>query len=177
MLKMKNSGYSKKWRIQILDSALKAFDKMVDQDQKGIKPLYRNRCWNLENRVLEKNNKVKNWYKGNNKSEVEYKSILFVPPTPGGGLLRELKNREQELNKTNEYRIKIVEKGGRKVEDIMVNKNPFKAEKCTEKWCPLCSGKYGDLKVACNTANTGYRWICKTCQQNENKVKVYDVES
>ena len=36
-------------------------------------------------------------------------------PTPGGGLLRELKDREQELNR-------IVEKGGMKVEDIMVNK-------------------------------------------------------
>ena len=81
------------------------------------------------------------------------------------------------MNKNNEYRIKIVEKGGRKVEDIMVNKNLFKAEKCTEKWCPLCSGKYGDLKVVCNTANTGYRWICKTCQQNKNKVKVYEGES
>ena len=64
-----------------------------------------------------------------------------------------------------------------KVEDIMVNKNQFKAEKCTEKWCPLCSGKYGELKVACNTANTGYRWICKTCQQNKNRVQVYEVES
>ena len=52
-------------------------------------------------------------------------------PTPGGGLLRELKDREQELNR-------IVEKGGMKVEDIRVNKNPFKTEKCTEKWCPLC---------------------------------------
>ena len=60
MLKMKNSGYSKKWRVQILDSALKAIDKMVEQDQKGIKPLYRNRSWNLENRELEKNDKVNN---------------------------------------------------------------------------------------------------------------------
>ena len=64
-----------------------------------------------------------------------------------------------------------------KVEDIMVNKNPFKTEKCSEKWCPLCSGKYGETKISCNTANTGYRWICKTCQQNKNKVKVYEGET
>ena len=31
--------------------------------------------------------------------------------------------------------------------------------------------------MACNTANTGYRWTCKTCQQNENRVKVYEGES
>ena len=177
MLKMKNSGYNRNWRVQILDSALKAFDKMVEQDQKGIKPLYRNRSWNLESRKLEKYDKVNNWYKGNKKSEIKYKSILFVPPTPGGELLRELKDREQELNKNNEFRIKIVEKGGMKVEEIMVNKNPFKTEKCTEKWCPLCSGKYGNIKIACNTSNTGYRWICKTCQQKKNKVKVYEGET
>ena len=57
---MKNSGCSRKWRVQILDSTLKTFDKMVEQDQKGIKPLYRNRSWNLENRELEKNDKVNN---------------------------------------------------------------------------------------------------------------------
>ena len=55
---------------------------MVEQDQKGIKPLYRNRSWNLENRKLEKYDKVNNWYKGNKKSEIKYKSILFVPPHP-----------------------------------------------------------------------------------------------
>ena len=67
MLKMKNSGYSRKWRVQILDSALIVFDKMVEQDQKGI----RNRSWNLKNRVLEKNYKLNNWYKGNTKSEIK----------------------------------------------------------------------------------------------------------
>ena len=98
MLKMKNSGYSKRWRIQILDSALKAFDKMVDQDQKGNKPLYRNRSWNLENRKVEKNNKVKNWYKGGSKSEVEYKSILFVPsPHPWRGVTERTKEKEARI--------------------------------------------------------------------------------
>ena len=54
MLKMKNSGYSKKYRIEILDSALKAFKKMVDEDSNGVKPLFRNRNWNKENRQFEK---------------------------------------------------------------------------------------------------------------------------
>ena len=41
MLKLKNSGYSAKFRTDILDSALKAFEKIMKDDQDGIKPLYR----------------------------------------------------------------------------------------------------------------------------------------
>ena len=39
MVKLKNSGYKKNYRIQILQSATKAFDKMVHDDKLGIKPV------------------------------------------------------------------------------------------------------------------------------------------
>ena len=42
-------------------------------------------------------NKNVNWYKNPEKSEINYKSVLFVPPTPGGILAKELKKRELEL--------------------------------------------------------------------------------
>ena len=44
--------------------------------------------------------------------------------TPGGVLAKEMKNREEEVNKGSEDRIKIVEKGGVKVENILTKKNP-----------------------------------------------------
>ena len=101
MLKMKNSGYGPQYRAQILSSALNAFDKMIEEDKSGKKPLYRNRAWNQEERILAKGNKIKNCYKSGEKSEKVYKSILFVLPTPGSGLLKELRNREEELNKNS----------------------------------------------------------------------------
>ena len=176
MIELKNSGYKKNYRIQILQSATKAFDKMVHDDKLGIKPLYRNRTWNLEERTNSKKNKKTNWYKSGEKSKIQYKSILFVPPTPGSMLLKELRQREEELNGKSRERIKIVEKGGKKIGDILINKNPFKPEKCTESWCPLCSGKYGKSKIQCNTNNLGYRWVCKTCQNND-KIRVYEGET
>ena len=135
MVKLKNSGYTNNYRIQILQSATKAFDKMVHDDKLGIKPLYRNRTWNLEERTNSKKNKKTNWYKSGEKSKIQYKSILFVPPTPGSMLLKELRQREEELNGKSRERIKIVEKGGKKIGDILIDKNPFKLEKCTESWC------------------------------------------
>ena len=177
MIKMKNSGYSKNYRIQILDSAIKAFKKMLEEDKNGTKPLYRNRQWNRDERQQSKENKRNNWYQDSKNTETNYKSVLFVPPTPGSELLKELRNREEELNKNKKERIKIVEKGGEKIEKILTKKNPFKEEKCTDKWCPLCKGSVGEIKIACNTNNLGYRWVCRTCEITKKITKVYEGET
>ena len=73
--------------------------------------------------MKSKENKKNNWYKNLTKSEIIYKSILFVPPTPGSGLLKEIKQREMELNGHRKDRIKFVEKGGLKVGQILTKKN------------------------------------------------------
>ena len=52
-----------------------------------------------------------NWFnqnKGNEKNQIIYKSVPFVPPTPDGELVKELKQREQELNKNSYERIKFI---------------------------------------------------------------------
>ena len=63
---------------------------------------------------MKKKNKV-NWFnkskgKVDKKSEIVYKSVLFVPPTPNGELAKQLKEREEELNKNSSERIKILKK-------------------------------------------------------------------
>ena len=91
--------------------------------------------------------------------------------------MKELKKREEELNGKNGERIKITEKGGIKIANILTNKNPFKKERCQEEWCPLCKGNLGSFKTECNVNNAGYRWVCRTCQKNKNKTKVYEGET
>ena len=91
MLKQKNSGYSAKFRTDILDSALKAFEKIMKDDQDGIKPLYRDRDWNKEERSRNNRDKKLNWYNGSGKNEIEYKTVLFAPVTKGGKSIKELK--------------------------------------------------------------------------------------
>ena len=81
------------------------------------------------------------------------------------------------MNKNKTERIKIVEKGGTKIETLLTNENTFKNEKCEAKGCPLCQGEYGEFKIPCNTNNTGYRWICKTCEKTKKITKVYEGET
>ena len=45
MIKLKNSGYDQIFRIEIVDSAMKAFEIMIEEDRKGNKPLFRDRNW------------------------------------------------------------------------------------------------------------------------------------
>ena len=97
MLKLKNSGYNRKYRSEILDSAFKAFEKMLEDDRKNIKPLFRGRDWNKAEREAMKKNKKLHWYRSE-ESKVQYKSVLFVPPTPGRILAKHLTEREEELN-------------------------------------------------------------------------------
>ena len=136
---------------------------MLEADKDGTKPLFRDRNWNKDERISIKQNQKHNWYRKNPK--INYKTVLFVPPTPRGILAKELTKREDELNKHSNSRIKIVEKGGVKIENILTTKNPFPKSKCKEKWCPLCQNSENKNKVFCYTNNVGYRWICKTCQE------------
>ena len=97
---------------------------------------------------------------------------------PGSRLAKELQAREEELNKFNGERIKIVETGGLKIEELLTQKNPFKKENCNEIQCPLCHDKNDSkkTKIICNTNNVGYRWTCEMCKSKEIN-RVYEGET
>ena len=185
MMKLKNSGHSVQYRKQILDSAMKGFKKMLEEDKNGTKPLFRSRQWNEKERCeIKKKNKV-NWFnkskeKTDKKSKIVYKSVLFVPPTPNGELAKQLKEREEELNKNSSERIKIIEKSGIKIEEMLVQKDPFPIKKCvgeTLAKCMICkSAGENDLKISCRQNNVGYGLICHTCSERKIE-KVYEGES
>ena len=86
------------------------------------------------------------------------------------------------MNKNGKERIKIEEKGGTKIKDILGTKNPFKKSKCVQKTCPLCIKSEfveigsDEVKIPCNTNNVGYRWRCMTCS-DRNISKVYEGET
>ena len=181
MVQVKNSGYGWKFRKELVDSGLKAFDKMLEADRLKTRPLYRSKDWKSEERQLLKSQKKSNWW-NNKRSKIQYSSVMFVTPTPGGVLLKALKKREEELNKNSHERIKFEEKGGFKMKDILGSKNPFKKSKCVQKSCPLCTKSQfveissEDMKIPCNANNVGYRWRCITCRER-NIVKVYEGET
>ena len=160
--KLKVSGYDEKFRGEIVKSAKKAYDIMILNDQNGTKPLFRSRKLIEEDKKL--NPKVK-WF---NKKGKYYTTVLFVPPTPNGELAKLIQKREQELNRYSKLAIKVVEKGGIKLKNILIKKDPFVKPKCNTELCPICyETEFTVLnekdRIPCGTSNVGYRWICTKC--------------
>ena len=183
MLKLKNSGHSAKYRKQILESALNAFEKMKLEDKNGTKPLYRGRSWDSENRAKKKAYEKINWYNKEGQQskgdKIVYKTVLFVPTTKDGVLMKMLKKREEELNRFSSERIKIVEEGGTKISTLLT-KNPFPVARCNGKaleMCFVCKSLGGDNpKISCRSTNVGYRLGCETCA-GRGKNKIYEGET
>ena len=46
LARMQYSGYHRRFRTEVVRSALNAYDKMVERDEEGVEPLYRPRGWN-----------------------------------------------------------------------------------------------------------------------------------
>ena len=40
-----------------------------------------------------------------------------------------------------------------------------------------CKGAYGEFKIPCNDNNTGYIWVCRTCEKNGNITRAYEGET
>ena len=110
MIKMKNSGHSEQYRKQILDSTFNAFDEMLEADRSGKRPLYRSKNWQTDIRREKKSHKHLNWYKNGGKylNTPEYKTVLVVPVTKNGQLVKEVRQQEYEINKNNNTRVKVV---------------------------------------------------------------------
>ena len=110
MLKLKKSGYSQKFRTEILDSGLKAFEKMVEDDKNGVKPMYRSKEWNHDKRKSLKEKKRTNWW-NTDRSKIQYKSVLFVTPTPGGVWQSNFRKGRKNLTKTQKRESKLWKRG------------------------------------------------------------------
>jgi hypothetical protein len=74
---MMNHGYPERYRLDTLRRALNIYDKMVKDDQDGIRPLYRPKEWNVLARKKEKENKKYNW---SNRGGDTLPPYLSLPP-------------------------------------------------------------------------------------------------
>eukprot|EP00794_Sanderia_malayensis_P015094 gene15094-16650_t len=85
VLQMQLSGFSKKFRFEIVTSALKVYDEIHRKVEGGERPLYRRYEWDSEERDQAKINKDLDWYKKRG-----YESVIFVQSTPRAELRRKL---------------------------------------------------------------------------------------
>ena len=150
-LKMQFSGYTAKFRAEVLKSGIQAYDKMRENDKKKKVPLHRPRKWKQQEREEEKRYKRENWYRrGNNDS------VIFIPATPKGELKRRLMEKVQNV----EIGLRIVEKNGTTMKSMFQRAKLDKAP-CADKSCLVCKK---DKKYICRQESVTYEMKCETCE-------------
>ena len=177
--KLKDSGYSAKFRAEIIKSAKNAFNLQIQNDSKGIRPLFRDKNRIIQDQKEKGVGSVDWWNKAYYKDpkNKKYSTILFVPPTPGGKLAKQMQKREAELNANSNTRIKVVETGGSKLKHILVQNNPNSTLPCQKQFCPFCketmvsvpavnSAELDSAKLSCRTPSVGYTVSCMECKKN-----------
>ena len=91
-LRMKMSGYSAKFRLEVISCGMVGYEKQLARDEAGTCPLYRPKGYMEEERKKKKMLKRTSWYR-------PFTSILFCPPSPGSELAVRLRKVVEEETK------------------------------------------------------------------------------
>ena len=154
---LKNSGYSIKFRKEILKSALNGYNKILEAEKSGVKPMYRMKKWQSSARWLEKRRKSRCWL------GETFKSCIFVPPTPGSELRNLMQRKEEEMRPggRESWAVKMVETAGKSLEKCLVKTDPFEGNQCSDKSCLPANNPKN--KISCRRNNIGYKIRCRLC--------------
>ena len=137
VLRMQYSGYSKKFRCEVVNTALKAYETSKKAYQERERLLHQPRELKREERDQEKVRKGSNWYK-KGRNEV----VIFVPSMPNSQLQRKY---QKEIKKQG-FKTKVVEKAGAAIKRLLQRSDPFKSRKC-EKGIAQCVEKMENERV------------------------------
>ena len=126
--RMQLSGYSMKFRSEVVDSAIKAYREIQRAVRVGDRPMHRPRAWRAEEREKARIEKRKSGY-----TTGGHDSVIFLPTTPGSELKRSL---QQEIDMSG-FKIKVVEKVGKTVKQQLQRSDPFRGEGCMRGDCTV----------------------------------------
>ena len=76
---------------------------------------------------------------GGGREEDVAETVLFVPCTPGGKLMKRMKEADDTFREgTKIRRMKFVERRGKSLQDLLVSGNPWSDRKCGRADCVIC---------------------------------------
>ena len=97
-------------------------------------------------------------------TEIETVTVMFVSQTPNGELAKKLQKVENEISRFTGERVRICERGGKTIREILHKSNPWSGGPCGRKNCLPCIN--GDGKQDCFVKNCVYDMICLECSTN-----------
>ena len=178
------SGYSDTQIHRVVSAGLTGYQKLVEKCQKGEAVMHRSAAEGFASRFRKKLLSPSNWFRPKRKNpaskrkkknshinDPEVVTVMFVSQTPGGKLAKLLQKVEEKISKLTNERVRMVERAGRSVKQLLVRSNPWAGGVCDRDKCLPCIGSDG--KQDCRSKNIVYDIICKTCEEGGRKRSVY----
>ena len=162
--KMMLSGYSEKFRLEIIQSAIRGNENQCEAADRGIKPLHRSRGFQTVERWKKRALSKTTWYRPND-------TVGFVAATPNGVLAKTIQAIVSEETARIGLSVRIVEQGGISIKQQLVR---LDLTGCFYPDCYLCeSGTTGGSHTR---SGAHYSGICVPCDQAGKEAR-YDGET
>ena len=160
--RMKISGYGGAFRSKAISEGLRGHMKKVVSSFRDGTPLNRTGEM-IRTAKLRSKRTESNWFRNGGGSE-RYSSVLFVPATENSVLAKTLREHEQQNLQGRTSRIKIVEKSGKSVRQILSRSYPWPTKKCEDLECFPCSSS-SKVSFSCRIPGAGYNIFCTECEK------------
>lgn len=154
-LRMKDSGYTCKFRKEVIEGGVKAYEKQVVRDETGQCPLYRPKGYKKDERAKKKAISKVSWYK-------PFDTVLFCPPTPGSRLANSLKTIAKDIRDKRPMNIHVVERAGVALKTKLPGLK--EQEECLNTKEDCIIHKHGG-KGNCRASSVVYKGECITCRE------------
>ena len=148
MRKMQYSGYDQTFRYTVAKSAINAYEIIRNNEARGFRPMHRPKTWQRTERIIEKEEKKKTWYK-----QGGFDTVLFYTKNTGW----QLKRLYERVIRRSGIRMKVVERTGRTLKSQLRTSDPFREQSCGREDCFVCL-TFGQGN--CKTESITYRIDC-----------------
>ena len=163
--KLRRSGYPATVRHEVIKAACEKWDRMCEDEDKGVRPVHRPREW--RERRKEKEMKATNWHKS---QESQVSAPLILDPT-AGSMTRDMREVCRRFELVTGMRVAVQERAGR-ANKSLARSEPLKRKKCGREDCFVCNTGKGN----CEKNSIGYEVRCETCHLDGRK-SVYEGET
>ena len=161
---LRRSGYSERFRHEIISDAVQGFKNMQKREEEGGQPVDRLRSYDEEGRRRRKLQKGGRWYRREPRGTSIREGVIIVPPTPDGALAMAMKRACEEELRGSKISVRVQERGGRQLGQVLGTSVPGANEKkhCQRLMCFTCNtGQEG----VCRRTGVGYEISCIICEQ------------
>ena len=153
-------------------SGVKGWKRKIDRRKQEGSDFYRTAKKTLKTRIKKKLTEKETWFKEKIHDDEEPGEGGKVPFTRNSGLARRYRQSEGNMGALCDYRLKFVERAGRKISDILTTSNPWRGKDCERDRCVPCDTKERtgkDKGQDCSKRSLVYETWCLDCEQKEKE--------